>query len=158
MVEVTRIELCEKGLKKYLLFYSASQLASWLVTLMLTMVLLNALIEFLHLPRAGISSLVVGTLGALPSVFLARPARFNITGPWRAQAAAALKSRLNASMGLRVTASDKETRYSQNLPKFLRWEKSHVTILEQQGAVVITGPYGALLGLRRFTIDNFARA
>lgn len=157
MVEVTKIEICETGRKRYLLFYSVSQFASWLVTVLSVEVILNALIAAFHMPRASIQSIAVGVLCALPSVFLARPARFSVTGSWRVQAAVALKEQLNASKFKRTTVSEIESRYVQNLPKFLRWEKSHVTILEQRGTVLITGPYGALLGLRRFIVANFVK-
>jgi hypothetical protein len=71
------------------------------------------------------------------------------------QASVALKGGLDASTCQRVTVSGTEARYVSPLPTFLQWEKNYLTIVEEPDAVVVTGPYGALLGLKRFLTLTF---
>jgi hypothetical protein len=156
MINVTKIEILEKGIKRYILFYSLTQFASWLATLLLVIFLFNSVVLLIGFKDilSG-AAIAVGMLCSLPAVAFARQASFKICGPSRLQAYAALQGRLDAT-GLQKTAiSPKEIRYKYNFPKFLQWEKNHLTFLVNGDNVMVIGPYGVLMGFKKFLIKNF---
>ena len=158
MINITGVKSAESGAKKYFLFYSLTQFASWLVTILTLILLFNEVLQLVDEKQTlSKMSIVFGILCTLPSVLLAQQASFRIEGAWRVQALAMLQGRLDASKFRKVIVTPRETQYLQNLPKALQWEKSHLTILNQDDCVLVIGPIGALWGLRRFLLEVFSQ-
>lgn len=156
MVRVSDLEFSDSGMKKYLLFYSSQQFFSWLATIFLIGAVIASVFLLILDKPVPAGPLFIGMVSALPSVYFARQARFRIEGPWRVQACSAIEGRLEGLGFNKEIVNNKEATYTQKMPKFLRWEKSYINVKNQDAFVVITGPYGTLLGLRKFLTTNFS--
>lgn len=155
-IELTRLRLLDTGLRRFWPFDSAAQLQSYLLCVLVPLVGLGALAQSVwHAHVIGIPAVAGAFGGALPSVYLARPARFGVKGPGRAQALAALEARLPL-LGFRL--SDTETGLwvcRKRLPQLLRWDQQAVHLAMDGNTVWVSGHYAGLLSLRRFLRQAF---
>lgn len=157
MIRVSELKLTEAGIKKFILFYSWSQFFSWLAAVLITIAVLTE-IAYLFFDDKTIAArpILMGFVCALPAVYLARQARFRIEGPGRLQGAAAIEGRLEAAGFDKTILTPREVVYRKRKFKFLYWEKSYIAIKSEETSIVVTGPYGALLGYRKFLMTSFA--
>lgn len=149
-IELTPLSLAATGWQRFWPFHSTWQLQSYLLCVLGTLVTIGGLARLVwdvHMINAV--SVAGGFVGALPSVFLARPARFGIRGPGRAQARALLEARLPL-MGLeRSAAGNGEWVYARRLPRLLRWDEQRVCLTMDEDMLWVSGHYALLLALRK---------
>jgi hypothetical protein len=155
-IELTRLRLLETGLRRFWPFRSAAQLQSYLLCVLVPLVGLGALAQSVwHAHVIGIPAVAGAFGGALPSVYLARPARFGVKGPGRAQALAALEAHLPL---LGFQPSDTETGLwvcRKRPPQLLRWNQQAVHLAIDANTVWVSGHYAGLLSLRRYLRQVF---
>lgn len=158
MITITDISFSSTGPDRFLLFHSFRQFFSYLVCVFvgISIVAVSGYALLGWEVDSG-TAILMGFLGALPSVFLARQASFKIHGSARMQYYSALNDRLLV-FGFEPTRVDqRETMYEKKLPKILRWDKSGVTVRTEDSFILVSGPYGTLLSLRKFLSGVVAR-
>jgi hypothetical protein len=106
--------------------------------------------------KPGLGPLFGGIGGALPSVWLTRQASFRVRGPERAQAWRVIEGRLHARFYRAPVREGDVHVYRPKLPGWLRWKEQDVRMSMDRDGMLVTGPYGTLLGLRGMLATTFA--
>jgi hypothetical protein len=157
MTEVGELRMTATGLRRFLLFHSLPQFISWAVIVALMYGLAAAVVHLLGARQPlGLGVLFGGLGGTLPSVWLARQASFRVRGPERAQAWSVIEGRLCARQYHPPVVEDGVHRFRIKLPRLLRWDEQDVRMSMDRDGMLVSGPYGALLGLRRLLAVTFA--
>jgi hypothetical protein len=152
-MKISKIRIVQNKNSSFLMFYSFGQAASFLVAVCLGIGVMEVIGYFgFDMNMFSWSGVIAATCCAMPSVFLAREAAFEIGGSDCMEGYAAISQRL---IFYRFEKQDRQgdgkvEQYQSNLPKLLRWEKSGVTVSIRSGYVSIIGPYGTLISLRKF--------
>lgn len=152
-MNVSKIRIVQTGGLNVLMFYSLKQFASFVLFVCLGIGTVQAVGYYgFGTNMFSLSGLVGALFGAMPSVFLAREALFEIRGSDCMQGYAAISQCLLywKFEKQNVAGDGKVEKYVNKLPKLLRWEKSDVSVSIHSGYVSVTGPYGTLISLRKF--------
>lgn len=153
MIEVSAVQLTATGARRFLVFNSLAQFTSWLIFSLLTINVMSELAWLKwHVQTLNAGSLAGAVLGALPSVFLTRQARFHVHGMRPAQALAAIDARLRKRGYIHVASADGVHHYRGKLPRWLRWHEQDVRLAADAGGIRVDGPQAVLAGLRRFLL------
>lgn len=156
MIDVGELRLETTGVRRFLLFQSLPQLASWAAIVASMFGVCTLVVRAMGgVPPDG-DVIVGGIVGTLPSLWLARRAGFRVRGPARAQAFAVLEGRLGIRFYAPPVRIGAEHVFLPKLPRWLRWDEQTVRIAMGLDGMVVTGPYGTLLGLRRVLKTTFA--
>lgn len=92
-----------------------------------------------------------GSFGGLWSVLAASKVQFSIRAPTTSEKATCEKM-LDEWKYVKRSSTAHEKRFGQNLPRFLRWSDSDVTIVERDGVVVCTGPQMLIRRMRKLVL------
>ncbi|HEX8785398.1 MAG TPA: hypothetical protein VF793_04360 [Telluria sp.] len=157
MIELGKIRMSATGVKRVLVFQSWPQFASWVAIVALMFGICETVVHLAGLRKPlGPGALFGGIGGALPSLWLARQASFRVRGSERAQAWSVIEGRLCARQYHPPVVEDGVHRFQIKLPRLLRWDEQDIRMSMDRDGMLVTGPYGALLGLRRLLAVTFA--
>lgn len=157
MIELGEIRMTATGVRRFLVFESWPQLLSWAAIVALMFGVAEAVVHLVGARKPlGPGALFGGIGGTLPSLWLARQARFRVRGSERAQAWSVIEGRLCARQYRPPVVEDGAHRFQIKLPRLLRWDEQDIRMSMDRDGMLVTGPYGALLGLRRLLAVTFA--
>lgn len=89
--------------------------------------------------------------GGVWAVVAATKAQFSIRSPTTSEKAR-FETMLDEWRYVMRSSSTHEKRFGQNLPRFLRWSDSDVTIVERDGKVICTGPQMLIRKMRKLVL------
>lgn len=132
-----------------LLFQSWTQLQSWLMLVLTTILLIVFVINLLKPSSVPDAAMLVGaTLGSLCSVVMVFPVEFDVFSS--SEQTMALLERQVTYMGyVRLSCDANTTLYRQKLPRLLRWDEGNIKIYKQETKVTVRGGWVALKNIRR---------
>lgn len=101
-------------------------------------------------------TLTGGLLGCTPSLLATGKAQFSIKAAALPEQAAAARV-LEEWNYVEKNGAGQDKRFRQNLPSWLRWNESDVTIGARDGAIVYTGPQLAIRVMRKAALSAARR-
>lgn len=140
-IELGRIQSTVPFRRRLLLFNSVPQFLSW-VGCVAAVILFGGLLIWWHGgDRAHFGVPLIGALaGSLPAVWLARPSRFVVHGPGRAQAFQVLEERMLSGGFVHAGVEEGVHRYRRKQPRWLRWNEQDVHLSMERDVLLVDGP------------------
>lgn len=149
---ISKIQLCNHGVRNIIPIQSLSQFFSVIVSFSFVSIFMIFLIHYFEI-SVSVSIIIVGAFfGILPSLFFVIPAFFKINvttlnkNGWL--------NFLKVEIERNWVQGENQNHYVSNLPSFLRWKENEIFITTSNDEIFVKGPLGTLFLLRKRLIKT----
>jgi hypothetical protein len=156
MIDVGELRVKATGLRRFLLFQSLPQFLSWAALMACGFGLAETAIWLGGLRHSiPVGAIAGGIGGSLPSLWLSRQVSFRVQGPGRAEAWNVAERSIAPRYRPPVREGGVQV-YRPKLPRWLRWDEQDVRMSMDRDGMLVAGPYGVVLELRRLLAVTFS--